>query len=374
LVENSRTAQRYALKRVKKKDGEVPDGVMRECALLAEVDHPSVLRLVKTFETDSSIYILTELITGGDLYELLRDRMGHLSRKHLQFYVASISTSLEVLHDNLIVHRDLKPENVMLDQRGFVKLVDFGMAKKGEKGLWRTHTLLGTPLYIAPEMLLGKGYGFEVDIWSLGVMMYELATGRSPFGDGEEEPDAILHSILDDELKLPPRYNDIAGRHLITGLLCKDPVSRLGAGINGWEDVKNAKFFRTGVSTDLFVQISGREMQPPYIPEVENYCEESELNEIVTLSDAEELTPPDLEREKTLRIFRQFDADGDGKISRDEVGFLLKILDPSTFTEPTIDVLLNQAEWDRQGRLSVEEFVAWLSASGTAANVLDFHG
>lgn len=375
LVENSKTAQRYALKRVKKEDGEVPDGVMRECSLLSEIDHPSVLRLVKTFESESSIYILTELITGGELYELLRDRMGRLSRKHTQFYVASLVSILHIIHTGLIVHRDLKPENVMLDQHGYLKIVDFGMAKKGEEGLWRTHTLLGTPLYIAPEMLMGNGYGFAVDIWALGVMMYELACGVTPFGDGEEDTNTILRSILEDDLKFPHKYNDQAGRHLITGLLNKDPVRRLGAGINGWDDVKSAKYFRTGVSGDLFVQIAGREITPPLIPEVENYCSEEELNELVTLSDSEELSPPNPETEHMLKIFRQFDANGDGKICRQELGALLKILDPNTFTESAIDILLNEADWDRDGKLNVEEFVSWLSSCGTAQQLMqnDIH-
>jgi len=365
LVECSRTAQRYALKRVKKEDGQVPDGVERECSLLAEIDNPSVLRLVKTFETDSSIYLLTELITGGEFYDLLRDSMGRLSRKHTRFYIASLVSILSVLHDCLIVHRD---------QHGYLKLVDFGMAKKGEEGLWRMHTLLGTPLYIAPEMLVGNGYGFEIDIWALGVMMYELACGITPCGNGEEDTNMILRSILEDSLSFPTGYNDRAGRHLVTGLLCKDPVRRLGAGMNGWDDVNNAKYFRTGVSGNIFVQIAGRLMKPPIIPEVKNYCSEEELNDLVTLSDSEELSPPDPEREKMLRIFRQFDINGDGKICRDELGALLKILDPDTFNDAAVDILFNEADCDRDGKLNVEEFVGWLSASGAADGLMnDIH-
>jgi len=268
----------------------------------------------------------------------------------------------------------LKLENVMLDQHGYLKLVDFGMAKKGEEGLWRTHTLLGTPLYIAPEMLVGNGYGFEIDIWALGVMMYELACGTTPFGGDEEDTNLILRSILEDSLRFPGRYNDQAGKHLIAGLLCKDPVRRLGAGMNGWDDVNNAKYFRTGVSGNIFVQIAGRLMKPPIIPEVKNYCSEEELNDLVTLSDSEELSPPDPEREKMLRIFRQFDINGDGKICRDELGALLKILDPDTFNDAAVDILFNEADCDRDGKLNVEEFVGWLSASGAADGLMnDIH-
>merc|ERR1712113_725122 len=110
--------------------GEVPEDVQRECAILAENVHPFVMNFVATFDTSASVYILTELITGGQLYEEVVQTRGTLTKKHAQFYIGSLVLILEALHNHHIVYRDLKPENVMLDKQGFLKLVDLGMAKK----------------------------------------------------------------------------------------------------------------------------------------------------------------------------------------------------------------------------------------------------
>merc|ERR1740138_1628442 len=174
LVQHKKTGTRYALKRVKKQDGKIPDEVKRECDLLAENDHPFIMALVKTFETTTSVYMLTELITGGELHAAIRQIPTVLSRARAQFYTGSVVIVLEELADRNTVYRDLKPENVMLDAQGYLKLIDFGIAKKMPQGESRTFTLIGTPHYMAPEVARGSGYGTEVDLWSLGVIFFEL--------------------------------------------------------------------------------------------------------------------------------------------------------------------------------------------------------
>merc|ERR1719230_2365596 len=106
-----------------------------------------------------------------------------LSRAHAQFHTGSLVIVLEELFDRKIVYRDLKPENVMLDQQGYVKLIDFGIAKRLEEGKTKTFTLVGTPHYMAPEVMRGQGYGIEVDLWSTGVMLFEFVCGFLPFAD-----------------------------------------------------------------------------------------------------------------------------------------------------------------------------------------------
>jgi len=360
LVEHRRTLQRYALKRVRKKDGEVPEDVQREYKILEEVDLPFVLRLVKTFESPSSIYLLTELITGGQLCEEVNHKMGLLNRKQAQFYIGTLVLILESLHHRSIIYRDLKPENVMLDSQGYLKLVDFGLAKKLEEGEARTYTIVGTPLYIAPEVLLGTGYGYEVDIWSLGVMLYELVCGSLPFGDGADQHDVLL-AVLNEQLVFPGRYNDQAGKKLISGMLCRQPQSRLGS-VGGWDEIKGAKFFKAGTSSNFFAQIAGREVKPPIVPTCERYSNEKELAETVGLSDADELCNVDSARDRTLAVFRRFDVNGDGLISRLELSRVLKALDAQTFTDDALDQLLNFADSDGDGYISLEEFVQWISS------------
>merc|ERR1719183_2659285 len=120
---------------------------------------------------------------------------------------------LESLQDRNIVYRDLKPENVMLDQQGYLKLIDFGIAKKleVEAGRNKTFTMIGTPHYMAPEVMRGHGYGTEVDIWSFGVMVFEFVCGYLPFADELEDPTEVCTAVLKDALSFPAGYKDPNG-------------------------------------------------------------------------------------------------------------------------------------------------------------------
>jgi len=286
LVEHTKTQTRYALKRVYKDHGKIPEEVARECSLLAENDHPFIMKLVKTFETDNSVYMLTELITGGELHAAIRTIPTVLSRAHAQFYTGSLAIVLEELADRCIVFRDLKPENVMLDHQGYLKLIDFGIAKKLDEQKMRTFTMIGTPHYMAPEVMRGHGYGTEADLWSLGVMMYEFVCGRLPFADELDDPTSVCSAVLKDTLTFPRRYKDEDGKELMTGLLCRQPKKRLGAGMTGFREVREAAYFQLGDNSpgELFDKIMGRELTPPVVPQGETYGDDEDLPE--TLSDA----------------------------------------------------------------------------------------
>merc|ERR1712100_112506 len=127
--------------------------------------------------------MLQEVIPGGELHAAIRTIPHVLNRAQGQFYTGSLVLVLESLRNRNIVYRDLKPENVMLDAQGYLKLIDFGIAKKLDEHNRRTFTMIGTPHYMAPEVMRGKGYGTEVDIWSLGVIHFEFVCGFLPFGD-----------------------------------------------------------------------------------------------------------------------------------------------------------------------------------------------
>ena len=137
---------------------------------------------------------------------------------------------MQYLHERDIIYRDLKPPNIMIDTKGYIKLIDFGSAKviKG-----RTYTLIGSPHYLAPEAIVGKGYTKSVDIWSLGVCLYEFLCGRVPFGEDFEDPYDIYESILEYNLIFP---NDIEqptdpAKNFILQLLSKFPEFRCSGGI-----------------------------------------------------------------------------------------------------------------------------------------------
>jgi len=287
LVEHKKTKTRYALKRVRKENGKIPEEVSRECALLGENDHPFIMTLVKTFETKDSVYMLTELITGGELHAAIRTIPTVLSRAQCQFYGGSIVLVLEELHERNIVYRDLKPENVMLDNQGYLKLIDFGIAKKLEEGKTRTFTMIGTPHYMAPEVMRGHGYGTEVDIWSFGCMCFEFVCGYLPFADDLDDPTEVCTAVLKDSLAYPSGYKDQLGKNMMTGLLTRSPKKRLGAGMNGLEDIKSCEYFKAGHDkSTVFSKILGRELDPPVQPPHEVYSEDVDG---VTLSDSGEL-------------------------------------------------------------------------------------
>jgi len=360
LVEHRRTKMRYALKRVRKEDGEIPKEVQRECDLLAELDHPFILRLVKTFETAGSVYMLTELITGGQLFMQTNQKMGVLSRRQAQFYVSSLCIILECLHERGIVYRDLKPENVMLDAQGYLKLVDFGLAKKLDLVTMRTYSLVGTLFYLAPEVIRGNGYGTSVDVWSLGVMFYELVIGRLPFGDGKNCEHDILVAVLEDPLRFPGKYADNAGKKLIQAMLNKRPEHRIG--VKSWDEVKSNKFFKAGVSGNIFNRIVGRELEPPVVPAGEEYPTEEELEGKLTLSDADELGgAEDAIIARVLDVFRKVKLSGDGRLSKQQLGKVLKVLDDETFNSEAVDRIWKAMGAKPDTRVQLEDFLSWMS-------------
>ncbi|CAK0833470.1 unnamed protein product [Prorocentrum cordatum] len=299
MVQHKKTGLRYALKQVRKMG---PHGklkaqlALRESELLAEMDHPFTLQLVRTLETTRSVYILTDLITGGDLYTAVLEIGRPLAHGEAQFYVGSVLLALEHLHDRDIrtaargglrlVYRDLKLENVMLDARGYVKLIDFGIAKRlDETG--RTFTCVGTPHYMAPEITWQKqGYGTEVDIWALGVMLHILVCRRCPFGHNETDPVQIQQSVLKGELEFPDTYKDQCGRQLLRGLLRRRPEHRLGASIDGLDDVKQHAYFGMPSGTRLFDKIIRRELVPPVVPQGERYSGSEEPDHGLSIAEA----------------------------------------------------------------------------------------
>uniref|UniRef100_A0A3Q2YUX7 Protein kinase cGMP-dependent 2 n=1 Tax=Hippocampus comes TaxID=109280 RepID=A0A3Q2YUX7_HIPCM len=169
----------FALKVIKKKhvvDSRQEEHIHSERRILAEASSPFVVRMFRTFRDDKYVYMLLEACLGGEVWSLLRDR-GSFDETTAKFCVGCVTEAFKYLHRKAILYRDLKPENLMLDSEGYVKLVDFGFAKKMHGGQ-KTWTFCGTPEYVAPEIILNKGHNLSVDFWCLGILVFELLTGR----------------------------------------------------------------------------------------------------------------------------------------------------------------------------------------------------
>ena len=197
LVKSNKNKFFYAIKNISCKQilyGQLHTNLELERAILLKIDHPFIVKLVKTMKDKNYVYFLMDYIKGKELFDVIRD-IGLLNKFQTQFYGASIMLAINYLHERKFVYRDIKPENIMVLENGFIKLIDFGTAKAIED---RTKTIIGTPHYMAPEVILGEGYSFKVDFWSVAVCMYEFMCGGVPFGENHEEPMDVYLAVINE--------------------------------------------------------------------------------------------------------------------------------------------------------------------------------
>lgn len=253
LVTHRSKNVQYALKTVTRQKiagFDFYDNIVLERKILLQIDHGMIVKLIKTFKDNLRIYFLLEYVPGMDLFDVLTI-MGKLSVKNTIFYTACLVLIIENLHKRGIVYRDLKPENIMVDDEGYLKLIDFGTAKfiKG-----KTYTIVGTPHYMAPEVIKGSGYSQTVDLWSMGVIIYEFIEGNLPFGENEEDPYRIYEKVLDHKLLFSELEFCEKLKYLVSHLLSVDPVYR------GQKDLKKMRVLE---NYDWDKLIS-RELESPY--------------------------------------------------------------------------------------------------------------
>jgi cGMP-dependent protein kinase len=195
LVHNTKNI--YAIKAISRKDAEkrhiLAKYFQSERKIMLTIDHPFIIKLVKTMKNDKYCFYLMEFINGKNLDDILSERKLFKNINETRFYIASVVLILEYLHKKNIAHRDLKPSNMMIDNNGYLKLIDFGTSKIINDF---TNTIIGTPHYIAPEILQGKGYSLSSDIWSMGICMYEIFYGIYPFGQNAYDILDIYKDIL----------------------------------------------------------------------------------------------------------------------------------------------------------------------------------
>jgi len=201
-----------------------------------------IVQLETVFHDDMYMYFVTEFLPGGELFQHIQQTEGRrLSSSSAQFYLAQIVLVVEALHTRGIIHRDIKPENVMIAKDGYIKMIDFGFAKEvGNDPAARTHTSLGTPEYMAPECIQAVGHGKGVDLWCLGVILFEMSTGELPFS--EDDPFSTYQKILKLDYEFPEcLWASLSTKDMITNFLRADPNDRLGQG--RLLDVKEHAFF-----------------------------------------------------------------------------------------------------------------------------------
>ncbi|KAL5711494.1 non-specific serine/threonine protein kinase [Ranunculus cassubicifolius] len=227
--------------------------------ILTKVDHPFIVQLKYSFQTKYRLYLVLDFVNGGHLFFQLY-RHGLFREDLARIYAAEIVSAVSHLHANGIMHRDLKPENILLDADGHAMLTDFGLAKEFEEDC-RSNSLCGTVEYMAPEIVLGKGHDKAADWWSVGVLLFEMLTGKPPFIGGNREK--IQKKIIKDKIKLPSFLTSEA-HSLLKGLLQKEEKHRLGSGPNGSDEIKNHKWFKP----INWRKLDAREIHPSFRPEI----------------------------------------------------------------------------------------------------------
>ncbi|KAL2271695.1 hypothetical protein VTJ83DRAFT_1066 [Remersonia thermophila] len=261
LVQSQHNHRFYAIKVLKKAQVVKMKQVEHtndERRMLGEVKHPFLITLWGTFQDSKNLYMVMDFVEGGELFSLLR-RSGRFPNPVAKFYAAEVTLALEYLHSRNIIYRDLKPENLLLDRHGHLKITDFGFAKRVPDKTW---TLCGTPDYLAPEVVSNKGYNKSVDWWSLGILIYEMLCGYTPFWDSGS-PMKIYENILRGKVKYPSYINPDA-QNLLERLITADLTKRLGNLYGGSQDVKNHPWFAE-VTWD---RLARKDIDAPYSPPI----------------------------------------------------------------------------------------------------------
>uniref|UniRef100_A0A8C5TVF4 non-specific serine/threonine protein kinase n=1 Tax=Malurus cyaneus samueli TaxID=2593467 RepID=A0A8C5TVF4_9PASS len=261
-IKGSDAGQLYAMKVLKKATLKVRDRVRSkmERDILAEVNHPFIVKLHYAFQTEGKLYLILDFLRGGDLFTRLSKEV-MFTEEDVKFYLAELALALDHLHGLGIIYRDLKPENILLDEEGHIKITDFGLSKEAIDHDKRAYSFCGTIEYMAPEVVNRRGHTQSADWWSFGVLMFEMLTGSLPFQGKDRKETMAL--ILKAKLGMP-QFLSTEAQSLLRALFKRNPSNRLGAGFDGVEEIKRHPFFVTIDWNKLY----RKEIKPPFKPAV----------------------------------------------------------------------------------------------------------
>ena len=279
LGQKKKTGDIYAIKVIPRSSLQQKNQMQRiltEKDILLQNENPYIVNFFYSFIGFHNLYLVMEFLPGGDLYSLLQN-VGSLNEDYVKVYTAQIVMALQSLHKRGIVHRDIKPDNILITETGKIKLTDFGLSmlgttdrnlmdddqSKSQQTKLDNESIVGTPDYLAPEVILAQPHTFTADYWSLGVVVYELLTGIPPF-HRETESDTFSAIIIGKVDYAELDYYDCSPevKSFISSLLNSDPKQRLGA--NGIQEIMNHPWFKgiDWANLDL--------LEPPFVPHIED--------------------------------------------------------------------------------------------------------
>ena len=253
--------------------------VRNEQLFMSKVKSPWIVDLKASFQEDDFLYLVMEFLPGGDFMNLLIEK-DKLTEEEARFYIAELILAVDSIHKLDCIHRDIKPDNILIDKNGHIKLSDFGLAKVSDK-LYeqnsvkdenfnpkkmthkKLYSCVGTAYYVAPEVLNKKGYGQEIDWWSVGVIFFEMLVGYAPFC--AQETQEVCFKILNWEkyLQIPPEIKLSNEANDLIKRMISDPNKRLGQ--NGAYEINAHAFF-----TWVVWETIRNNIKTPFVPEIKN--------------------------------------------------------------------------------------------------------
>lgn len=323
------------------------DAIFDEIKILRDMDHPNIMKVYEYYQDTSSIYIVSEYLSGGELFDRIIANK-YFGERTAANYMQQILSAVAYLHDHNVVHRDLKPENIVFeskDPNANLKIIDFGTSKKIKKNE-RMNAKLGTAYYIAPEVLKNN-YDSKCDIWSCGVILYVFLCGYPPFN--AKTDDEIFKKILQGSYVFPSEeWNFVSpqAKDMVTKMLTYDPYARPTAA----ELLKHEWF--TAVNTQHVSKETNIHVLKNFLGFYSNYkLQKAILIYFVNFFDLTE------EKTRLLQAFKDLDKDHDGQISRSELIEAYKKVTNSPLVDTQVEEILKKLDFNKTSAIDFSEFL-----------------
>ena len=357
LVQNRITESIRAMKVINKTSNtseEDEKEIINEINILQIMDHPNILKIFEFYSNKESYSIITEFCSGGELFQEITDN-GPFNEKYTAYVMFQIFSAINYCHNMNIIHRDLKPENILIVDRNKnnfprIKICDFGTSKMVEKGAVQ-RKLVGSSYYIAPEVIK-KNYNEKCDIWSCGVIMYILLSGRPPFGGDDDRE--IMENVKKGKYDLESSpFNKVSKNaiDLIQKLLVMDVNKRITA-----QEALNHPWFKLQKAKELYNQIKDENIIKKLVNNLKKYKRNSIIQE-TALAYLVHNFPQMKDVINACKLFNQIDINGDGKITEKELFKGLSTKIKSNTLQNDVHEIYKNLDMDNNGFIEYEEFV-----------------
>ncbi len=331
---------------------EEEEALINEINVVKSLDHPNIMKVYEFFNKDNSLYIISELLSGGELLDKINEA-GSLKEDVSSFLMKQIFSAVDFCHQKGIIHRDLKPENILIESEEeankeffTVKIIDFGTSGKLKSGEMFNLTV-GTPLYVSPEVLKNK-YNEKCDMWSCGVIMYMMLSGNPPFkGDNDEE---IYQAVKEGKYNFDDeKWDEISGdaKDLIKNLLIKDMNKRYSA--------KKA-LSHPWITKHRRNKTLDKNKLNEVVTNLKNYSAKLKLQQLTLAYIVHNLTSKE-DCDFLREVFIIFDESGSGKLTKDQLIKGLNIVLSEEESEKEVNRLMNIIDVDGNGFIEYEEFL-----------------